>query len=683
MILLGISLVGTSYLMHSQVDKPNSTIDAAANYRTISAGICVTGNRGTRYEIVVRGGQLQSGSTGLVSSRLKLQQGDCLTSVIRLKPTEWYSKYSFEGRLLETDTQIWHSESNAWLNSIRANFSGVKTDSANLVAGLAIGIDQGLSKRFVLDMKTTGLTHLTAVSGANCAIIIGLVWLLLRRVRIMKPIKTVIALLSLFGYVQLVGNQPSVLRAAFMMAVVFVSLEFGRKIWLPRALLLGSFLLELIDPWMIFDYGFWLSVLATYGLIRLTPSLASYFEKYLPRSISLGLAATIAAQIWCLPLLTILQGGFTTYSIFANLLVEPIVPIITVLGVLAAASSIVAPTLFDALMQVAAFFANWIVFVAQSLASAPANQLPMPSDLIGIFIISLFVISLSAAIVQKRWGIAIYLAFLLPTVWAAGLLKMTVASLSWPQSNWVVVSCNVGQGDALVIRSQGKVALIDVGREDKPVDECLDRLNVKTIDLLVLTHFDADHAGGISGAIKGRQISLALISGFADERPLATFDKQLLKQYAIEQKTGVPNMGGVLGDFRWTIISAMGEAGEDSNQASLGISFVSKNLEIYTLADLDAEIQCSISNLYSTGLPTIVKVAHHGSADQCSLLYENLNPTIALISVGKGNGYGHPTKSALDMLSNLNVATFRTDELGSLSITQNPQSLALSVTGSG
>ena len=467
-----------------------------------------------------------------------------------------------------------------------------------------------------------------------------------------------------------------------MMSVVFVALELGRKVWLPRALVLGSVILLVLDPWLFLDYGFWLSVMATYGLVTLTPAISEQLEKFLPKPLALLVAATTAAQLWCIPILANLQGGFTTYSVLANLLVEPLVAVITVLGLLAGTFGALFPALFEPTLVLASWFASWIVFVAKSFSSLPANLLPLPSGVGGSFVLIAVVGLFSFGVVKHRNFLAALLCVCLISGWVVGGASKAVGSLSWPPSNWVVSSCDVGQGDATVIRSGSKVALVDTGKDPELIDACLDRLQVQRINLLVLTHFDADHVAGLAGALRGRSVDTSLISAFPDDRPLASIDRELLKSVSADMVNAGFGLSGNLGDFRWQVVSSLGDRAATSNEGSLGVLFESSTLAIYTLADLNEEAQCRM-RIQRPSVPVIVKVSHHGSADQCPSLYEAVSPELSLISVGEGNSYGHPTKRTLDLLQRVGSSIFRTDESGSISVTQNATTLNLSVSVSG
>ena len=677
-----MSLIASSFLVQSTMFRPVTAVQQAAEYGQVTARVCVNTLSSVRADVSVQSGGLAHGTKGLVSVKSDFRLGDCFNGRFSLRPSGAFDRYAFRGTIREVIGPVSHAGSMHWVNLTRANFMSLRGDSANLVAGLALGMDDGLTAEFVNSMKITGLTHLTAVSGANCAIVIGMIWVLLRRFPIHKSIRTGLSLLSLAGYVVLVGPQPSVLRAAFMMSVVFVALEMGRRVWLPRALMLGSTILLVLDPWLLLDYGFWLSVLATYGLITLTPAFSEYLEKFLPKALALLLAATTAAQLWCIPILATLQGGFTTYSVVANLLVEPLVAVITVLGLLAGMFGVLLPVMFAPTLVLASWFASWIVFVAKSLSSLPANLLPLPTGTVGSLILIGVVVLFSFGVVKQRSFLASLLCICLVSGWVVGGANTAVGSLAWPPRNWVVSSCDVGQGDATVIKSGPEIALVDTGKDPELIDSCLDRLQVHRISLLILTHFDADHVAGLVGALRGRSVATSLVSAFPDDRPLASIDRELLKGVSAEVVIAGLGLSGNLGDFRWQVVSALGNIAATSNEGALGVLFESSTLAIYTLADLNETAQCRMQ-IHRSNVPVIVKVSHHGSADQCPALYEALRPELALVSVGEGNSYGHPTRSTLDLLSAVGSDVFRTDESGSIAVSQNASTLNLSVSLSG
>jgi competence protein ComEC len=281
----------------------------------------------------------------------------------------------------------------------------------------------------------------------------------------------------------------------------------------------------------------------------------------------------------------------------------------------------------------------------------------------------------------------------------AGLVIVAVATLSvqaaseilpgsWPLSDWEVVACDVGQGDALVIRSLGRIAVIDVGKDEELIDTCLSELGVRTIDLLVLTHFDFDHVGGLSGALGGRTVSNAIISGFPDDRPATKSSLDQLKEIGTQVIIAEPTISGSLGEFGWRVLAPTKTASEakDSNDASVTMVFRSSELDLVLLGDLGAEGQERVARsvmqvIGGSENPLILKVSHHGSNDQSATFHQQLDPDLALISVGSENGYGHPGKQALQILDSVGAQVLRTDLLGAIAIASSGGELQWSATG--
>jgi competence protein ComEC len=216
----------------------------------------------------------------------------------------------------------------------------------------------------------------------------------------------------------------------------------------------------------------------------------------------------------------------------------------------------------------------------------------------------------------------------------------------------------------------------------------LDNLQVTKIDLLVITHFDADHAGGIYGALNNRYVKTAIISGFADDRPLVSLVETALAQSKVEVLTGFAGMGGKLGELKWRVLAPTAKATEakDSNDASVIVSFTGADYGVLALGDLGDAGQTRLMRNAGgvlnelSGMPLLLKVAHHGSADQSTALFRLLSADVAIFSVGQ-NPYGHPTKKALDQAALSGSRIVRTDQLGSIAFRFQEQ--AWSISGAG
>lgn len=614
-----------------------------------------------------------------------LQRGAKYGCLMSLSPTALGERAGFKGRCHSPPAIISPAaERNYIVSQLRsafmANLRGVDGNSAGLVAGLAIGDVSELDQNLIDDMKLVSLTHLTAVSGANCAIVLGMFYLLVRKLGGGRWWRLGVGLAALIGYVQLVGAQPSVLRAAVMAAGVLIGISLGRKTSPVSALALSVIVLLIADPWLATDFGFALSVAATCGLLVLTKPITVRLQRYMPTWLAIAVGVSLSAQILCLPILMQLQSGLSTYALPANVLAEPLVAPVTILGIFACLVAWVFPPAAWCLTYLASE-ATWLI---AKIASYFANQqnvtLSWPTGIFGTLIAVGIVIAILLWLRAepnslRNLGLTA-LAVIVAT--SVGSISFNlVRSTNWPLGDWQIVACDVGQGDAMVVRSRGQIALIDVGRENRPVDECLRKLDVQRIDLLVLTHFDMDHIGGLAGALASRTVGLALVSPFKDERWGATGTNVLLSRAGVRTIGVEKGMSGALGDFEWQVLNPNRAAAgaEDSNDASVAMLWQSPQLNLLTMADLGEKAQMRISAQGSwwqdPGLqskPLVLKVAHHGSADQFGELIELLKPDLSLVSVGQRNSYGHPTLRTLRLLQSTGSKIERTDELGSIAV---------------
>lgn len=568
-----------------------------------------------------------------------------------------------------------------FVQSIRDAFEkaniGVSVDAQALVAGLSIGDDSKLAESTAIAMQTVGLSHLTAVSGANCAIVIALVYLALNRLTISRLIRASLASAALVCYVLLVGPEPSVLRSATMALVVLWAVAAGRQNSALSALGACIAILLVADPKLSSSLGFALSVSATVGILVLAPKIAEFLSKKLPAWLSVPLAVSFAAQIACWPVLLFIQEGVSTYSLFANLLVEPLVAPITIIGLLACLLSIPLPLLAQALCWLASLFAWPISAVANYFYDQPISTLLWPGGLTGMVaagIVVALVVYFFRSVNQGRRRITLAVILVIGAVFFGSNSADVTRTVTWARGEWNVVACDVGQGDALVIRDAGVIAVIDVGKTPKLIDQCLDELGVSRIDLLVLTHYDFDHVGGLSGALSNRKVGAALLTAFKDDRPAKLAIDQALLSKNIPIHRASIGQHGSLGELQWRVLNAdgIGVHPEDSNDASTVMHFAGTEFDLLAMADSGERAQQRIARYLggwaSRNSPMILKVSHHGSADQYAELTEALKPSISLVSVGAKNSYGHPTDRTLALLRRVGSKVLRTDLLGSIAI---------------
>ena len=559
-----------------------------------------------------------------------------------------------------------------WANGLRQRFreaaSVLPGAGGDLLPGLAIGDTSAVGASLDSAMKVTSLSHLTAVSGANCAVVIALMMLVGAALGIPRGWRVAASVATLVGFVVLVTPEPSVLRAAVMATLVLGAMVGGRPMRGVPTLALASLLLLANDPWLSRSYGFLLSVLATGGLLVLSGPLSRVLARRLPVWLAVMLAVPLAAQLACQPVLILLNPSIPTFGVVANVLAEPAAPAATVLG-------LVSCVLLPALPAVGGFVAwlawlpsAWIASVAAFFAGLPGAAIPWARGALGV-VSTAGVIALGLVVLfVRRGGIRSAASGALALV-LAGSAGIAVGGavrqqLSRP-GDWQIAVCDVGQGDAVLVRSLGQVALVDTGREPKLLRACLDSLGIGRIDLLVLTHWDMDHVGGTS-AVFGR-VTRAMI-GPTDGSPASAIGRQLADHGAAVSQAS-QGFTGRLGDLGWEVLWPKAHLGtvKPGNDASVTVRFAGVAdcaagcLSAIFLGDLGDRPQALMMAANRIGRVDVVKVAHHGSADQNPRLYAALHAVVGVIGVGIDNGYGHPTAALLGILADNGTLATRTD----------------------
>jgi competence protein ComEC len=566
-----------------------------------------------------------------------------------------------------------------WTNGLRAGLAraavSLPGDGGALLPGLAIGDTTAVSPELNLAMKTSSLSHLTAVSGANCAVVIGLILLVGRAIGLRRGIRIAAALVVLIGFVVLVTPQPSVVRSAIMAALVLGALASGRPVaGLP---VVGVTVLAMLtlDPWIALDYGFALSVLATAGLMAFAGPIARRLERWLPHWLALLVAVPLAAQLACQPVLLMLNPSLPLYGVLANTLAEPASPVATVLGLVACLVLPVAPGIGQLIADVAWVPAAWIADVATFFAGLPGARVPWPVGWFGVLALVVVTVLLLTLLVGRgsrrgRAALTGALALSLLIPFAVTGLSAAVGQLSRP-SNWQIADCDIGQGDAMLVRSAGKVALMDTGPSEPLLKGCLDELGIARINLLVLSHYDLDHVAGtpvvdkvtdraLVGPSTGKARDVAIIQGLLDGGTRVDRVSE--------------GLTGRLGDLRWSVVwppSPLPDGILPGNEACVTIVFTpvgpcpDRCLSSMFVGDLDEKAQ----DMMLAANPTlsrldVIEVAHHGSADQSPAMYQRVAASVGLMGVGLDNKYGHPTQHLLDILASVGTLPARTDTEG-------------------
>lgn len=553
---------------------------------------------------------------------------------------------------------------------LQAHTEGLPQPASGLVAGLSVGDTSGVTGELDAAMKTSSLSHLTAVSGANCALVVGLAFALAALCRVPRAGRVLAGLGTLAGFVVLVSPEPSVVRAAAMAVVALIGVLLGRIGAGVSLLAVAVVVLLVLDPWLASSLGFALSAAATASLLLAAGPLADGLSRWMPGPLALAISVPLAAQLACGPLLVLITPTVPVYGVVANLLAAPAAPAGTVLGLaacLTAGVPVVGPVLGSGLAGLAWLPAAWIAGTAQTFASLPSSTAPWIDGWPGL--LALLVVGVAVGVVvagRPAWArapAALVSAMLAGVLVGLGPVSALVSRAQVP-GDWSIAACDIGQGDALLVRSAGRVALVDTGPDPALLQSCLDLFGIDRIDLLVLTHFDHDHDGG-SAAVVGR------VDVVWHGPPSSAVERALLDDFAehgADVVSVTAGMAGRFGESRWRVLWPRAGTRTTGNDASVVVDWdgggVPRSL---FLGDLSAEAQRALRRELRGGSYPVVKVSHHGSADQDAGLYSAARPALALVSVGE-NTYGHPREEILSVLAGLGATVARTDLDGAIAV---------------
>jgi competence protein ComEC len=564
----------------------------------------------------------------------------------------------------------WQRAAGAVRHGLRRASAGLPALPRGLLPGLVVGdtseLDPVLAERF----RVAGLTHLVAVSGTNCAIVIGAVALILGRMRASPRTIAVLGGVVLVGFVVIARPSPSVLRAAAMAGIALVALATGRQRSAFPVLAAAVLGLLLWRPMLAVDLGFVLSVSATAALFLIAPGWAQALQRRrVPTGVAEALAVAAAAHAVTAPIIVGISGRISLVAVPANLLAEPVVAAATVLGVLAALGSVAWLPLASGFAQLAGWPCRWLVWVAEYFGSLPGAALPWPGGLPGGLLLCAVTLLLVGGLRYARLRAMLAVAAVLALVVQ---IPVRAVVLAWPPASWIAVACDVGQGDALVLSAGGDAGVvIDAGPDPVAVDRCLHDLGIHRVPLLILTHVHLDHVGGLSGALHDRRVEKVVASPLTAPATGHRLVIDVLARRGLSLGTVSAGASFEVGSVRLDILGpsqAFTGTRSDPNNSSVVAMATVHGRRILLTGDAELEAQDALLAAGVDLHADILKVPHHGSAYSDPAFLQAVHASLALVSVGVGNDYGHPSPLLIAELGRLGVPIRRTDADGDVAV---------------
>ena len=562
------------------------------------------------------------------------------------------------------------------------------SDAQGLVPGLALGDSSALDASLYDDMQAAGLTHLIAVSGANVTILLMVVLFLIRKLSHRRIVIYGWALAVLSAFVIVVRPQPSVIRAAVMGVVALIAgFTRNRRAALP-ALAITIIILIAVDPWLAVSFGFALSVVATGALLFWAKQVFAFLDRHtssrIPAWILDTLAITVCAQIGVFPILVALGSVLSLASIPANMIAVPLATPAMLLGILAALSSTVAPPVGHLVAVFAAVPAQFIAQVARWAAALTWLRIPWPQGLVGVTLaLAMVILGLHVRMNWQRLEVTQQAAAagIVLTCFLLIIHQPRLSVKAWPPSDWLMVQCDVGQGDGAVFRTGNKQGIvIDVGPDEVAMDRCLNDLHIATIPLLVLTHFHADHVAGLRSVLSNRKVGQIWVSPLFNPPMTTQHVRGVLKESGAKAQVLTSGAKFEVGDVKleclWPSKLLLGQ-GSDPNNASTVLLVTTQGTSVLMTGDIEPAAQDAIRAEHPQVRADVVKIAHHGSRNQSEGFAQWLQPKVAFISVGLDNDYGHPARQTLALYELVGARIRRTDESGDLALVKQDQTLGV------
>lgn len=565
--------------------------------------------------------------------------------------------------------------------------TAVPKDASGFLRALITGDRSGLSAGVRGDLSAAGVSHVIAISGMHVSILIAFLCMLGNR----RVFNLILCIPVLFLFVLMTGGSPSVIRAAVMQLILMLAPLFRREEDVPTSMSAAAFLLLLFDPGLILNVSFLMSFGAVAGIYLLSGPMYRYLMGIPPvkalldrrhliglrgslfrllgwlcRFLASGVSVTLGGLLFTTPLVCLLFGAIPVYAVLANVLIVWVIPLCFVGGLLTALIALAVPPAGAFLGGLVAWPVRYVLWVCRCVSRLPYAQLPAASGSGLYFLIFAYVcIGLAVLLREKRYHRPLGLML------AGLLLCIGVMGLKENLRTFTAAALDVGQGQCICIHTPEFTAMVDCGGDGQTASgrhaaDYLRRAGIRSLDALVLTHYDTDH---INGAVY-------LLETVPVERlylPEVEFDSDNRLQIEAAARDAEVPVSWVTEDqsvfFRSGCLQIFAPVSQiDDNAACLSVYCRVEDFDLLVTGDLDALSEYELLRLHTLPEMDLFVAGHHGSADSSGqALLEAIRPKTVFISVGR-NRYGHPTREALDRFAEIGARVYRTDESGDLEI---------------
>ncbi|MCI8688315.1 MAG: DNA internalization-related competence protein ComEC/Rec2 [Lawsonibacter sp.] len=566
-------------------------------------------------------------------------------------------------------------------------------DVSGFVRALVTGNRDNLTDEFTTSLERAGLSHTVAVSGMHLAFLASLLTTLLGRGRRTTAVFTILWVALFCG---IAGNTPSVLRAAVMILMLQMAPLLDRERDGPTSLALALLLLLWVNPFSAAHIGLQLSFTAVAGILLVSDRVHAWllerfkmdalhkpkngWEKLLragPYFVISSLSATLGASVLTVPLVAFHFQIISLIAPLSNLLTLWAIGFLFLGGLGVGTLAVVLPGPAAVLAVPFTALARYLQWVVGLLSRPALAALPLESIYYRAWLVLAYALLLVSVRMKGRRPVWAPLA----AGTSALVLAVIFTRASFYMGDLAVTVLDVGQGQSVLVRTGDFFTLADCGGDcrDDPGDvaaDYLQSLGRDSIDLLVVSHYHADHANGIPQLLNRIRVGEIALPDVEEDSPLRAEiisiarEKGIQLRFVREEKYQY-SCGDVKRNGEITIFPPMTQAGT-ANELGLTLLAAAGSANVLITGDMEREGELRL--VETAGLPevAVLVAGHHGSDTSNTLeLLEAVKPSLALISVGQNNKYGHPGWDTLVRLEEIGADIYRTDLYGTIEIQLN------------
>jgi len=559
-------------------------------------------------------------------------------------------------------------------------------DVAGFVRALVTGNRDNLTDEFTTSLERAGLSHMVAVSGMHLAFLTCLITALLGRGKRSTAAFTILWVVLFCG---IAGNTPSVLRAAVMILMLEFAPLLDRERDGPTSLSLALLLLLWVNPFSAAHIGLQLSFAAVAGIQMVFNQVQDWLLKKfhmdelhkpkhwwvkllrgVPFFIVTTLSATLGASVLTIPLVAVHFQIISLIAPLSNLLTLWAIGFLFVGGLGVGTLAVFLPGAAVVLalpLTVLARYLQWVI----DLVSRPAlAALPLGSPYYWAWLVLVYALLILFVRTKGRRSVWLPLA----AGSAALVLAVCFTRASFYTGSLSVTVLDVGQGQSVLVRTGEFLTLVDCGGDsrDDPGDVAanyLQALGCSSLDLLVVSHYHADHANGILQLLRRVRVKEVALPDVEADDPLR------VEIMAAAGEKGIPvrfvREDAKISPAENEQVSIFAPVSEEGTTNELGLTVLAAVGQTEVLITGDMEQEGERRLIERAELPDIevLVVGHHGSDTSTTPeLLEIVKPDLALISVGLNNKYGHPSQDTLSRLDQAGIKTYRTDLYGTIEV---------------